>query len=133
MKLVVTGGAGYVGSVCAAVLIERGHDVVIVDDLTTGNADGVPSGASLVRGNVADVIGDVLSSQAYDGVLHFAAQSLVGESVEKPEKYWRGNLGAALELLDAVVANNVPRLVFSSTAATYGEPASSPIDRKSVV
>ena len=127
MKLVVTGGAGYVGSVCAAVPLERGHDVVVVDDLSTGNEDGVPSGVRLVNGNVADVIGDVLSSDDYDGVLHFAAQSLVGESVEKPEKYWRGNLGAALELLDAVVANNVPRLVFSSTAATYGEPASSPI------
>ena len=127
MKFVVTGGAGYVGSVCAAVLMENGHDVVVVDDLSTGNADGVPDGATFVEGNVADVIASVLASDTFDGVLHFAAQSLVGESVEKPEKYWRGNLGAALELLDAIVANSVPRLVFSSTAATYGEPESTPI------
>lgn len=127
MKFVVTGGAGYVGSVCAAVLMENGHDVVVVDDLSTGNADGVPGGATFVEGNVADVIASVLASDTFDGVLHFAAQSLVGESVEKPEKYWRGNLGAALELLDAIVANGVPRLVFSSTAATYGEPESTPI------
>ncbi|KIQ20699.1 UDP-glucose 4-epimerase GalE [Rhodococcus sp. MEB064] len=127
MKFVVTGGAGYVGSVCAAVLMENGHDVVVVDDLSTGNADGVPDGATFVEGNVADVIASVLASDTFDGVLHFAAQSLVGESVEKPEKYWRGNLGAALELLDAIVANGVPRLVFSSTAATYGEPESTPI------
>ncbi|MGU3433359.1 UDP-glucose 4-epimerase GalE [Actinomycetes bacterium M1A6_2h] len=127
MKLVVTGGAGYVGGVCAAVLVERGHDVVVVDDLSTGNRDGVPASVRFVEGNVADVIGDVLSEDSYDGVLHFAAQSLVGESVEKPEKYWRGNLGAALELLDAVTKTAVPRLVFSSTAATYGEPEISPI------
>lgn len=127
MKYVVTGGAGYVGSICAAVLIEDGHEVTVVDDLSTGNRDGVPPGATFVEGGVADVVFSVLSTEKFDGVLHFAAQSLVGESVEKPEKYWRGNLGAALELLDAIVANGVPRLVFSSTAATYGEPASSPI------
>ncbi|MDQ1201534.1 UDP-glucose 4-epimerase GalE [Rhodococcus sp. SORGH_AS_0303] len=127
MKFVVTGGAGYVGSVCAAVLMENDHDVVVVDDLSTGNADGVPSGAEFVEGPVAEVVSSVLGREKVDGVLHFAAQSLVGESVEKPEKYWRGNLGAALELLDAVVEHQVPRLVFSSTAATYGEPERTPI------
>ncbi|MGB3773248.1 MAG: UDP-glucose 4-epimerase GalE [Rhodococcus sp. (in: high G+C Gram-positive bacteria)] len=127
MKFMVTGGAGYVGSVCAAVLMENGHEVVVVDDLSTGNADGVPDGARLIEGTVAEVVSSVLGAEKVDGVLHFAAQSLVGESVEKPEKYWRGNLGAALELLDAIVAHGVPRLVFSSTAATYGEPQSTPI------
>ncbi|MBY6679774.1 MULTISPECIES: UDP-glucose 4-epimerase GalE [unclassified Rhodococcus (in: high G+C Gram-positive bacteria)] len=127
MKFVVTGGAGYVGSVCAAVLMENDHDVVVVDDLSTGNADGVPAGAEFVEGPVAEVVSSVLGREKVDGVLHFAAQSLVGESVEKPEKYWRGNLGAALELLDAIVEHQVPRLVFSSTAATYGEPERTPI------
>ncbi len=127
MKYVVTGGAGYVGSVCARVLVDSGHEVVVIDDLTTGNRDGVPEGTTFVEGPVADRIDDVLAGAGVDGVLHFAAQSLVGESVEQPEKYWRGNVGTALALLDAVVAHGIPRLVFSSTAATYGEPERTPI------
>ena len=127
MKLLVTGGAGYVGSVCATVLLERGHDVVIVDDLSTGNADGVPTGATFVEGDVADLAPSVLGSGDFDGVLHFAAQSLVGESVQQPEKYWKGNVVKTLELLEAMRQAGTPRLVFSSTAATYGEPESSPI------
>ena len=127
MKLLVTGGAGYVGSVCAQVLLEQGHDVVIVDDLSTGNADGVPSGARFVEGDVGDLAAEILGSDTFDGVLHFAAQSLVGESVIAPEKYWQGNVVKTLDLLDAMRTTNTPRLVFSSTAATYGEPESSPI------
>lgn len=93
MKLLVTGGAGYVGSVCSTVLLENGHDVVVVDDLSTGNADAVPPGAEFIHGDIADVAAEVLgvggSSPRFDGVLHFGAQSLVGESVESPEKYWQ--------------------------------------------
>ncbi|MBJ8341425.1 UDP-glucose 4-epimerase GalE [Antrihabitans sp. YC3-6] len=127
MKLLVTGGAGYVGSVCAQVLLERGHDVVVVDDLSTGNADAVPEGAEFVEGDVAAVAEKVLAGGSFDGVAHFAAQSLVGESVVQPEKYWYGNVVKTLDLLEAMRATGTPRLVFSSTAATYGEPESSPI------
>lgn len=127
MKLLVTGGAGYVGSVCAAVLLEQGHDVTIVDNFSTGNREAVPEGAHLVEGNVADVAADVLSAGDFEGVLHFAARSLVGESVEIPSDYWHGNVVTTLALLDAMRENNVPSLVFSSTAATYGEPSKVPI------
>jgi UDP-glucose 4-epimerase len=127
MRLLVTGGAGYVGSVCARVLIEHGHDVTIVDNLSTGNADALPEGAVFVEGNVRDVAAGVLTAQPFDGVLHFAAQSLVGESVEQPEKYWYGNVVESLSLLEAIRSSGTPRLVFSSTAATYGEPESVPI------
>lgn len=127
MKLLVTGGAGYVGSVCAAVLIERGHDVTIIDNFTTGNRDAVPSGAALIEGDVRDVVADVLSGADFDGVIHFAARSLVGESVEQPAEYWQHNVVTTLALLEAMRMNKVNNLVFSSTAATYGEPEQVPI------
>lgn len=127
MKLVVTGGAGYVGSVCAETLIEAGHEVTVVDDFSTGNRYAVPDQAHLVEGNISDVIGDVLGSERYDGVLHFAARSLVGESMQDPAKYWHGNVGVSLDLLDAMRTHGVNSLVFSSTAATYGEPDVVPI------
>ena len=127
MKIVVTGGAGYVGSVCAETLIEAGHEVTVVDDFSTGNRYAVPDQAHLVEGNISDVIGDVLGSERYDGVLHFAARSLVGESMQDPAKYWHGNVGVSLDLLDAMRTHGVNSLVFSSTAATYGEPDVVPI------
>lgn len=131
MRLLVTGGAGYVGSVCTTVLLERGHEVVVVDDLSTGNADAVPEGAEFIEGDIAAVAGSVLgsgnSAPRFDGVLHFAAQSLVGESVERPEQYWQGNVVTTLALLEAMRLSGTPRLVFSSTAATYGEPERTPI------
>jgi UDP-glucose 4-epimerase len=127
MKLLVTGGAGYVGGVCAQVLIEDGHDVVVVDDLSTGNAEGVPAGAKFVDGDIATVGVELVESESFDGVLHFAAQSLVGESVQKPEKYWHGNVVKTLALLEAIRRSETPRLVFSSTAAVYGEPEQVPI------
>lgn len=127
MKLLVTGGAGYVGSVCAKVLLEQGHHVVIVDDLSTGNADAIPQGAEFVDGDMVTVAGDLLPGGSFDGVLHFAAKSLVGESVEAPQMYWYGNVVATLDLLEVMRSAGTPRLVFSSTAATYGEPESMPI------
>ena len=100
----------------------------MLDDLSTGHADAVPDGARLVEGPMTDAAGAVLADgPAYDGVLHFAAKSLVGESVEHPERYWHTNVGGTLALLDAMRATAVPRLVFSSTAATYGEPDEVPI------
>ncbi|GAA3530030.1 UDP-glucose 4-epimerase GalE [Amycolatopsis ultiminotia] len=126
LKLIVTGGAGYVGSVVTARLIEAGHQVTVVDDLSTGHADAVHPQARFVQGDAAEVAADILG-EGFDGVLHFAAKSLVGESMTDPAKYWEGNVVTSLRLLEAMQANGTPRLVFSSTAATYGEPDVSPI------
>ncbi|WP_103380140.1 UDP-glucose 4-epimerase GalE [Pseudonocardia dioxanivorans] len=126
MKLLVTGGAGYVGSVCAAHLLEAGNEVVVLDDLSTGHRDAVPDGARFVEGDLAEAAGDVLA-EGFDGVVHFAARSLVGESVQRPEIYWDGNVVKTLRLLEAIRTHGTRRLVFSSTAATYGEPEQVPI------
>jgi UDP-glucose 4-epimerase len=127
VKLLVTGGAGYVGSVCAKVLLEQQHQVVIVDDLSTGNADAVPAGAEFIDGDMVAVARRLLPGGSFDGVLHFAAKSLVGESVEAPERYWQANVVKTLELLEVIRESGTERLVFSSTAATYGEPDAAPI------
>ncbi|MCB5907615.1 UDP-glucose 4-epimerase GalE [Streptomyces pinistramenti] len=124
-KYLVTGGAGYVGSVVAAHLLEAGHDVTVLDDLSTGHREGVPEGARFIEGRIQDAAAHLDAS--YDAVLHFAAFSQVGESVTDPEKYWRNNVGGTMDLLAAMRAAGVRTLVFSSTAATYGEPASTPI------
>jgi len=126
VKLLVTGGAGYVGSVSAARMVEAGHEVVVVDDLSTGHADAVPDGARLVVGDIAELAGPLLAD-GFDGVLHCAAKSLVGESMQDPAKYWNGNVVTSLRLLEAMRDNATPRLVFSSTAAVYGEPEQVPI------
>lgn len=126
MKLLVTGGAGYVGSVCAAHLVAAGHDVTVLDDLSTGHKDAVPDGATFVEAELSEAADDVLSG-GFDGVLHFAARSLVGESMQHPELYWSGNVVTSLQLLEAMRRHATPRLVFSSTAATYGEPEQVPI------
>ncbi|HEX6755246.1 MAG TPA: UDP-glucose 4-epimerase GalE [Mycobacteriales bacterium] len=128
MRLLVTGGAGYIGSVVTLHLLRGGHEITVLDDLSTGHADGVPDGATLVEGTLAeDAAGVLAGGPAYDGVLHFAAKALVAESVEHPETYWHNNLVGSLALLDAMRANAVPRLVFSSTAAVYGQPDEVPI------
>jgi UDP-glucose 4-epimerase len=124
-KYLVTGGAGYVGSVVAAHLLEAGHAVTVLDDLSTGHREGVPQGAQFIDGRIQDAANWLDSS--YDGVLHFAASSQVGESVVNPEKYWRNNVGGTTDLLTAMRGAGVRTLVFSSTAATYGEPVTTPI------
>jgi UDP-glucose 4-epimerase len=128
MKALVTGGAGYIGSVVAAQLLEAGHDVVVLDDLSRGHAGAVPPGAHhvAVSLNDADALREPLAG-GFDAVLHFAALSLVAESVEHPERYWSNNVGGTRNLLDAMREHGVGRLVFSSTAATYGEPDTVPI------
>jgi UDP-glucose 4-epimerase len=126
MRLLVTGGAGYIGSVAAAQLLEAGHQVVALDDLSTGHADAVPPGAVFVRGTVRDQAADVLA-EGIDAVLHFAANSLVGESVAEPGRYWSNNLGGTLALLEAMRVSGVRTIVFSSTAAVYGEPEHIPV------
>jgi UDP-glucose 4-epimerase len=126
VKLLVTGGAGYVGSVVGRLLLDAGHQVVVLDDLSTGHEVAVPAGATFVRGRVHEAAHDVLDA-SFDGVLHFAAFIAAGESVADPAKYWDNNLVGSLRLLDAVRAHRVPRVVFSSTANVYGDPDSVPI------
>jgi UDP-glucose 4-epimerase len=128
MKLLVTGGAGYIGSVVANQLLERGHEVAVLDDLSRGHRAAVPSGARFLEVGLADADGtrDALA-EGFDGVLHFAALALVAESVEFPERYHRGNFVGTLNLLDAMREHSIKRLVFSSTCATYGEPEQVPM------
>lgn len=128
MRLLVTGGAGYIGSMVAAQLLAAGHEVVVLDDLSTGHADAVPEGARFVHASLLDASALATAfADGFDGVLHFAAKSLVGESVVHPEHYWRNNVVGTLTLLETMAAASVPRLVFSSTAAVYGEPDRVPI------
>jgi UDP-glucose 4-epimerase len=128
LKLLVTGGAGYIGSVATAQLLGAGHEAVVFDNLSTGSESVVPQGARLVQGELLDVNGlrSVLAA-GFEGVLHFAARSVVGESVEHPERFYRTNVCGTLNLLDAMREAGVRRLVFSSTAAVYGEPEEVPI------
>ena len=127
MRLLVTGGAGYIGSVVAAQLIAAGHEVTVLDNLSTGHADAVPAGATFIEGDLRDSAARVLA-HGIDAVLHFAAKSLVGESVADPGLYWSNNLGGSLALLEAMRAADVKTIVFSSTAATYGEPECVPVE-----
>ncbi len=128
MKLLVTGGAGYIGSIVAGQLLATGHEVVVFDNLQQGHRVAVPPDAQLVVADLLDrdaleqVVGGGL-----DGVLHFAALALVGESVAHPERYYRTNVGGTLNLLDAMRVAGVQRLVFSSTCAVYGQPEEVPI------
>lgn len=127
MKLLVTGGAGYIGSIVATQLLGLGHEVTVLDDLSTGHEDAVPAGATFVRASLTDAAGVLTRAAGFDGVLHFAAKALVGESVASPELYWTTNVVGSLALLEAIRLAGVPRLVFSSTCATYGEPERMPI------
>jgi UDP-glucose 4-epimerase len=127
MKVLVTGGAGYIGSVVAAQLIAAGHEVTVLDDLSTGFADAIPPGATFVKGTLRDCAAEVLSDGA-EAVLHFAARSLVGESVADPARYWSNNLGGTISLLEAMRELQVRTIVFSSTAAVYGEPERTPVE-----
>jgi UDP-glucose 4-epimerase len=126
VKLLVTGGAGYIGSVVATKLVAAGHQVTVLDDLSTGHADAVPAEAAFVHGTLRDDAKAALGAGT-DAVLHFAAKSIVGESVQHPQLYWSANLGGTLALLDAMHGADTRNIVFSSTAAVYGEPAQTPV------
>jgi UDP-glucose 4-epimerase len=130
MKLLVTGGAGYIGSIVAQQLLGEGHEVVVLDDLSRGHREAVPQGARLVELDLLDAAGvcDALRGEGFDGALHFAALALVSESVSHPERYYRTNVVGTLNLLDALRAAEVRRLVFSSTCAVYGAPEVVPMD-----
>ena len=126
MRVVVTGGAGYIGSHMTALLLERGHEVVVVDDLSDGHRDAVAPAARFVHGKTSDPAMSEACTGA-DAVIHFAGKIQVGESVVEPRKYWQGNLVESLAALDAATRANVGAFVFSSTAAVYGNPDSTPI------
>jgi UDP-glucose 4-epimerase len=127
MRLLVTGGAGYIGSVVAAQLAGSGHEVVVLDDLSTGYEAAVPAAATFRRGSIRSAQALAILRTGIDAVLHFAAKSLVAESVASPAKYWDNNLGGTLALLEAMRVTGTSRIVFSSTAAVYGEPERIPI------
>lgn len=128
-RVLITGGAGYVGSVSADAFLEAGHEVVVLDDLTTGHAAAVPVGAALHHGTYVDgdALARLLENERIEAILHCAARSLVGESIRDPAIYFRENVAGGVALLDAARSAGVERLVFSSTAAVYGVPDSSPI------
>jgi UDP-glucose 4-epimerase len=128
VRLLVTGGAGYIGSIVAGHLLAAGHEVVVLDNLERGHRSAVPSGAQLVVCDLLDRDGvGKAVAERFDGVLHFAALALVSESVSHPERYWRTNVGGTLNLLEAMNDAGVARLVFSSTCAVYGQPDEVPI------
>ena len=129
MKLLVLGGAGYIGSHTATELLDNGHEVVIADNLVTGYREAVPEKAIFYQGDLRDkdFLVDLLKKEKVDAVIHFAAFSLVGESVTNPLKYYENNLYGTKVLLDAMIETGVDKIVFSSTAATYGEPENTPI------
>src|SRR3954467_13844419 len=130
MRVLVTGGAGYIGSVVTEELVKDGHEAVVYDSLYKGHRAAVVYEAKFVEGDLMDVerVRRALQENGIEAVIHMAADSLVGESVEKPAKYYRNNVVAGLALLDAMLAEEVERLVFSSTAAVYGEPEKQPIE-----
>jgi UDP-glucose 4-epimerase len=128
LKLLVTGGAGYIGSIVANRLVEAGHETVVLDNLSNGHERALPEGARFVKGDLLDArrLRSVLS-EGFDGVLHFAALSEVAESVAQPRRYYRNNTFGTLELLEAMREAGTRRLVFSSTAAVYGQPQEVPV------
>ncbi len=129
MTILVLGGAGYIGSHTVYELIDNGEDVVIIDNLQTGHKEAIHPKARFYKGDIRDreFLDDVFKKEKIDAVIHFAACSLVGESMEKPLKYYDNNLCGTKILLDSMVANGIDKIVFSSTAATYGEPEKIPI------
>lgn len=129
MTILVLGGAGYIGSHTVYELIDNGEDVVIIDNLLTGHKEAIHPKARFYKGDIRDreFLDDVFKKEKIDAVIHFAACSLVGESMEKPLKYYDNNLCGTKILLDSMVANGIDKIVFSSTAATYGEPEKVPI------
>lgn len=131
MKLLLTGGAGYIGSIVSRLLLEQGHELVVLDNLERGHREAVAPAAELIVADLRDAQATeralTQTEAPFDGVLHFAALALVGESVERPELYYANNVLGTLNLLNAMVAAKTPRLVFSSTCAVYGQPDVVPI------
>jgi UDP-glucose 4-epimerase len=134
MKIFVVGGAGYIGSVCAQLLLDQGHEVAIFDNLIEGHRDAIDSRATFVQGDLEQrsQIETALSNTRPDAVMHFAAYALVPESMRDPSKYFRNNISNGLNLLDAMLKTGVRRIIFSSTCAIFGPPERVPIDETAV-
>jgi UDP-glucose 4-epimerase len=132
MRVLVTGGAGYIGSVVAEQLLAAGHQVTIIDNLSRGHRQAVPKGADLVVGELADMeeLGELCRSHRFEAVLHFAAFIEAGESMKFPERFFRNNTANALGVLETMLAHGVSRFVFSSTAALFGNPVRTPIEEE---
>lgn len=130
VRILVTGGAGYIGSVCVEDLLSRGHSVTVFDNLTEGHKNAIDRRAKFVQGDLADepAVSDLIRTERPEAVMHFAANALVGESMQNPYKYFYNNVSCGLNLLHAMVENGVKRFVFSSSCATYGTPETVPID-----
>src|ERR1041385_2599159 len=130
MKIFLTGGAGYIGSVCAELLLDEDHEIAIFDNLSEGHRAAIDSRAKFVEGDLQDrqSIEKALAKQTPDAVMHFAANALVGESMQNPSKYFRNNVANGLNLLDAMLQAGVRKFVFSSTCAILGPPERTPID-----
>lgn len=133
MKVLVAGGAGYIGSACTEYLLNNNHEVVVFDSLVTGHEDAIDPRADFIKGDLADrdTIISVVKNGNFEAIMHFAAFSLVGESMTDPSKYFRNNICSGINLADAAVEGNVRTIVFSSTAATFGEPKEIPITETS--
>lgn len=130
MKIFVTGGAGYIGSICVEQMLDRGHEVAVLDNLTEGHRSAVDPRATFYQADLAEseAVVRAIGGFSPDAVMHFAANALVGESMTNPSKYFRNNVANGINLLDAMVQCGVKRFVFSSTCATFGIPAKMPID-----
>jgi UDP-glucose 4-epimerase len=129
MNILVTGGAGYVGSVCAEKLVAQKHHVVILDNLTMGHREGVPEGAVFIEGDVANdsIVSEAITSHRIDSIMHFAGETLITKSMTDPSCYFENNFCSSMALLNSALKHGVKRFIFSSTAATYGEPVFTPI------
>lgn len=129
MRILVTGGAGYIGATTVRLLVSEGHDVTVYDNLSKGHREAIPDGVPLIVGDVGDrhALDAAIQKHRPEAVLHFAAFIEAGESMQAPEKYFRNNSAGTLTLLEAMLGNGVTRLIFSSTAALYGEPQRTPI------
>src|SRR3954468_10585746 len=130
MKVFIVGGAGYIGSICAEVLLNEGHEVGIFDNLVEGHRSAIDPRATFFGGDLSapKVINEALSGYRPDAVMHFAASALVGESMQNPSKYFRNNVASGLNLLDGMIENGIMNLIFSSTCAIFGPPERVPID-----
>src|SRR5438128_860259 len=130
MKILVVGGAGYIGSVCAELLLDEGHGVTVFDNLSEGHRRALDPRAEFIEGDLQDrqSIEKALAKQRPDAVMHFAANALVGESMQNPSKYFRNNVANGLNLLDAMLSVGVGKIIFSSTCAIFGPPERVPID-----
>src|SRR5437660_2492014 len=135
MKIFVTGGAGYIGSVCAELLLNEGHTVAIFDNLSEGHRAAIDSRTQFFEGDLSqpDQIKSAIAASRPDAVMHFAANALVGESMQNPSKYFRNNVANGLNLLDAMVSIGVGKIIFSSTCAIFGPPERVPIDETTLM